>query len=1100
MYPKKDSFLTLSSEIDLFINKYYKHELVRGIMLSFVFLVFLLSGAWFLESLFRFSSLGRGVLFFGASLFALIYISKLTLFPLIKLFGVHGRMSHEEASVLLSKKIPEIGDQLVNAIGLGKQLEKTETDLLRASIEQKALNSLKFDFRGSISIHDQRKMLFGFLVLFLISGACSFIYPDSIIPPLKRVVFFQKSFDKPIPFEFEVNNGRPLEVLENEPLEISIKTIGKTDPEQIFLYSKKKRFFPEKTNKKSFKYVFNSVNKSFVFKLLDGNRDTVDYSVVVLPRARIIKEKKIVTYPSYTQIENDTFYDLNRIIVPEGSVVDWEIKCKSISFCSAVFEDSVISSEKEMFGFSYSPKKSQAYKIFVRNSFSDFLDSSSYFIELNKDGFPTIELNEVVDSNKVNKRLFLGDISDDYGFHSLKFYCLRNDSIIYSELLKYNGTNRAVFNFEFDFEGLSLKSGDLIHYYFAVKDNDGINGPKEVLSRSMFLKVPSKERQKEIRKIKSLANNQSFSSLRKKLQNFNSELEEIKTSMLNKKSLNWEDKSSLENFLKKQKEMQKELEKLKNQLQEEFSEGQIEKNKEILKKQEQISKMMEELMTDEMKKLYDELSKLSEEMNKDKILKKLEDVDFAQEDMLKELNRTIEHFKKMEIEQKAKELSQELKDLSNKQSLLKEKTVDKNVSGFEKNKIQEKIKEDFNKIQSELSDLKNKNKELSKPLKIETEENEKKINQSIEETLEKIGENKMKKASEKQGETSKSLDELAESMKKLSKGSGDKPEEDMESLRVLLEQLITFSLDQEEVLADLKSTKTQDPKYIDIGQQQRKLSDKIQIIDDSLTALALRQIMLSGKINKEVQSIKRSLKKSIKNLTERQTKNAQIEQQTVMMHTNELGLLLSEIINQMQQNMPGSGQCNKPGGKNKKPGNGLPKNAEQLKQQIEAMKKFMKDKKGGKKPGESGDSFEQLGRMAAQQAAIKKQLQEMAQELNKDGSGKGNAFKDLIKKIEETEDEIINNEISLSTIKRQEEIKVKLLELDRATKEQEEEEKREAKESLEDYKKNNSVLFEEYLQIKKGETELLKTIPPNLKPYYKNKVNEYFKSIEKDYD
>ena len=616
----------------------------------------------------------------------------------------------------------------------------------------------------------------------------------------------------------------------------------------------------------------------------------------------------------------------------------------------------------------------------------------------------------------------------------------------------------------------------------------------------MFLKVPSKKRQKEIRKIKSLANNQSFSSLQKKLENFNSELEDIKTSMLNKKSLNWEDKSSLKNFLKKQKEIQNDLEKLKKQLQNELSNDKKEKNKEILKKQEQINKMVEELMSDEMKKLYDELSKLSEEMNKDKVLKKLEDIDFSQEDMLKELDRTIEHFKKMEIEQRAKELSQELKDLSNKQTLLKEKTNDKEVSGFEKNKIQEKIKEEFNEIQSEISDLKSKNKELSKPLKIETEEKEKMINKSLNESLEKLSENKMKKASEKQGETSKSLNDLADSMEKLSKGSGDKPEEDMESLRVLLEQLITFSLDQEEVLADLKSTKIQDPKYINIGQQQRKLSDKIQIIDDSLTALALRQIMLSGKINKEVQSIKRSLKKSIKNLTERKTKNAQIEQQTVMMHTNELGLLLSEIINQMQQNMPGSGQCNKPGGKNKKPGKGLPKNAEQLKQQIEAMKKHIKGKKKGGEPGESGSSFEQLGRMAAQQAAIKKQLQEMAQELNKDGSGKGNGLKDLIKKIEETEDEIINNDISLSTIDRQEEIKVKLLELDKATKEQEEEEKREAKESLEDYKKNNSVLFENYLKIKKGETELLKTIPPNLKPYYKNKVNEYFKSIEKDYD
>ena len=81
-----------------------------------------------------------------------------------------------------------------------------------------------------------------------------------------------------------------------------------------------------------------------------------------------------------------------------------------------MFEDSVISSKNEVFDFSYSPKKSQDYKVFVRNNFSNFLDSSSYFIELNKDGFPTIEVNEVIDSNKVNNRLFLGNISDDYGF------------------------------------------------------------------------------------------------------------------------------------------------------------------------------------------------------------------------------------------------------------------------------------------------------------------------------------------------------------------------------------------------------------------------------------------------------------------------------------------------------------------------------------------------------------------------------------------------------------------------------------------------------------------------------------------------------------
>ena len=136
----------------------------------------------------------------------------------------------------------------------------------------------------------------------------------------------------------------------------------------------------------------------------------------------------------------------------------------------------------------------------------------------------------------------------------------------------------------------------------------------------------------------------------------------------------------------------------------------------------------------------------------------------------------------MEIE-KSEKLSKSLK--AKKQRALKEKNKDKNVSGFEKNKLQEKIKEEFNELQSELADLKTKNKELSKPLKIETEEAEEKINQLLEESLKKLSENKIKKASENQEKAGKSLDELADSMEKLSKGGGEKPEEDIESLRML---------------------------------------------------------------------------------------------------------------------------------------------------------------------------------------------------------------------------------------------------------------------------------------------------------------------------
>ena len=353
------------------------------------------------------------------------------------------------------------------------------------------------------------------------------------------------------------------------------------------------------------------------------------------------------------------------------------------------------------------------------------------------------------------------------------------------------------------------------------------------------------------------------------------------------------------------------MEELKNKLAKELNNDQNDRSEDILKKQEQISKMMEELMSDEMKKLLDELFELAQEMNKEKVLDKLDDIDFSQENMIKELDRTIEHFKKMEMEKMAKDISKELKDLAIKQDELSERTLNKGFSEFKKNQEQEQLKDEFNDIQNDLFDLKKKNKELSNPKDLNTDEKEMEINKSMEKASKSCPIINLK-SKEQQDQSSKSLKDLAESMDKLGSNGSEQAEEDLESLRILLEHLITFSLDQEEVLNDLKTTKVKDPNYVNIGQSQRKLNDEIKIIEDSLTALGLRQIMLSSKINKEVQTIKRSLISSIKNLTERRTRNAQVEQQKVMMHTNELGLLLSEMMNQMQNNMPGSGQCNKP--------------------------------------------------------------------------------------------------------------------------------------------------------------------------------------------
>jgi hypothetical protein len=140
-------------------------------------------------------------------------------------------------------------------------------------------------------------------------------------------------------------------------------------------------------------------------------------------------------------------------------------------------------------------------------------------------------------------------------------------------------------------------------------------------------------------------------------------------------------------------------------------------------------------------------------------------------------------------------------------------------------------------------------------------------------------------------------------------------------------------------------------------------------------------------------------------------------------------------------------------------------------------------------------SSEGLAKMAAEQAALRKKLGEMRQELNKDGSGTGNGLKDIEKMLEQNEEDIIHRRITPETIRRQNDILTRLLEHDRAERERDMDEKRESKEAKDEWKGNLERYFE-YNRSKSKEIELLRTIPPDLRPYYKNKVNQYFNGIQ----
>ena len=162
---------------------------------------------------------------------------------------------------------------------------------------------------------------------------------------------------------------------------------------------------------------------------------------------------------------------------------------------------------------------------------------------------------------------------------------------------------------------------------------------------------------------------------------------------------------------------------------------------------------------------------------------------------------------------------------------------------------------------------------------------------------------------------------------------------------------------------------------------------------------------------------------------------------------------------------------------------------QQLNKQIKALQK-------GQSAGENqglGMSKE-LVKLAAEQQLIRNQMQNLNQEFNKDGNGSMGDLERLAKLMEETETDLVNRKITQETINRQQEILTRLLVAEKADREREMDKKRKATEA-ENETFGNPIEFFEYNKLKNTEMELLQTVPANLNPYYKNKVNEYFKSF-----
>lgn len=1112
----KDNYSLLIEKLDGFIRKYYINLLLRGALYTVgavLGLFILLNVA---EYYFYFGTGVRTAMFWGFAALSGAALYNWVALPLMHYFHLGKVISHEQAAQIIGQHFTDVKDKLLNILQLKQQSNNAiYAELINASINQKSNEIKLVAFQSAIDLGKNRKYLRYALppvlmLLFLLLGA-----PNILREGTRRLWNSTTKFEKPAPFKFLINPDS-LKAVQFSDYELRVKIEGSALPNEVFINLGNVQYRLEKDAPNEFSYKFVNVQKDTEFKLYSGTIESRDYTLAVLKKPNILSFSTKLNFPAYIGRATEELSNVGDLVVPQGTNIGWVFNAQNTDNLFLRFGGDPRAETKrfddELFQFNRRALKDETYKVFLSNALISGADSVAYTISVIPDLHPQISVEEFKDSANMNLAFFAGDASDDYGLLNLTFnYQIKKAKSgqmpMNTVKIEKQPGKQIQYEYSWDARNLNLEPGDEVNYYFEVFDNDGVNGSKSARTGIMQYRMPTLDEFRQQQAQNSDEIKKDLEKAMKESLKVQEELKKLRDKVLQKNELDWQTRKDMEKLLDRQKQLQQQIQQAKQnfdenkQQQKDFNQ----QNEDQQQKQEKLEKLFEDSMSEEMKQLVEDIQKLLQEMNKEQLLDQMEQMQMKNEDVNKELERLQELYKQLEVENMLNQQIEQMEELAKEQEELAKDTEEEKKSDDQLEKEQEDLTKKFEEMEKKMEELLKKNEELKRPEKIEDNKEEMKdAKKDMKDAKQDLNQKQKKGASKKQKSAANKMKNMANKMKQNGQaGEMEQMEEDIKTLRQLLENLVGLSFAQEQNMKDVSATTINTPRYVELAQEQYKIKDDFKLVEDSLQALASRNFQIESVITEKVTEIKGSIKNTLEELEERRVNTASEQQQRSMKGLNDLALMLSEIMQQMQQQMssmmPGSQACQKPGdgkgeGKGRKPKDKISKGQEDLNKIMKELKERLDKQAKGGSPSQGGgqpNSSEEFAKMAAKQAALRNAVRELQKQ--KQEQGKGDKLLDEIQDgMNKIETDLVNKRLNNDMLKRQQEILTRLLEHEKAEREREQDEQRQAEAARQQPAKMPPAL-EEYLKKRRAEIEQFRTVSPALKPYYKQLVEEYLK-------
>ncbi|MBN2572714.1 MAG: hypothetical protein JXA68_11340, partial [Ignavibacteriales bacterium] len=631
-----------------FIRRENFEKILNGICRSIFYILICLFVINFFEFIGQFNSTIRTILFFSAILLLVFFTVYFLVLPLFSNFNRMKKPNYFLVANKIGRHYSNIKDDLLNSLQLVKEKSSSvySQDLVDGAFEKVYNKSKDLNFNEIVNFSSSKirfkntAIVLGIVLLFFV-----------LLPGFRfaayRIINFQKEFTPPPKIIFEISPGNA-KITKGDDLNIFIRTKGeKTNKIKLAIKFEEQSEFENyqliSDSSGSFSYRMNNVRNTFDYYAFVDNIESEEFTVEVINRPAINNFDVIVTPPSYSKQQQIVQKDNGNITALLGSNVQIKLQSTNqLQSATIEFDDSTnakFNTKDNNANINFRIRKEINYRIILKDKEgNENLDPITYSIKPLFDEMPEIQMiepNQNVNLGIENRLPLITKIKDDFGFSKLILnYRLssskdKKPQEEFSQLevtINKNLKEDDVYH-TWNLAKLSLSENDVVSYYLEIFDNDIISGPKSAKTSMFTIRVPSLD---ELLNDADDVHEESQNDLMETLQEareLNKEIEKINNELKqDAKDITWEEKQKIEQALDKFEQLENKVEDIQKNLSE--MQNDLQENnllsKETMEKYMELQDLMDELSSEEMKKMMDKMNEALKNLNRNNIQEQMQ--------------------------------------------------------------------------------------------------------------------------------------------------------------------------------------------------------------------------------------------------------------------------------------------------------------------------------------------------------------------------------------------------------------------------------------------------------------------------------------------